>query len=64
MGLKAREATKTGRCAARTIRSRLEPRCPLAEISVLAALADQDDAGVGLDLGDGLDHVAMAQGGW
>jgi hypothetical protein len=29
--VKAREATKTGRFAVRTMRSRLDPRCPLAK---------------------------------
>ncbi len=36
---------------------------PLGEIRRLAALADDDDAGIALDLGDGFDDVAVAQTG-
>ena len=56
----------TGRHEDRTMRRAHDPfevraEVPAREIRRLAALADDDDAGVSLDLADGLDDVALPQ---
>ena len=61
MGLKAREATKTGFSLERTMRSRLEPRCSFAKSAASPRLPTTTMSGIGLELGDRLDDVADPQ---